>query len=142
MRWRDRWSVALWSFAIFMNASFALALWGAFDLRAAIVDFILTLVLTLLIAQRTPLVIRVEGDWLYVGKAKIEKKFISTVELLNKDEMSKLRTTDANPNAYLNLRFWVAEGIKIEISDARDYTPYWLVSTKSGSAIKKALLEN
>ena len=138
-QWRDSWSTALWAFLLFMNLSFALALWGAFDMKVASVDFILTLIATVALARRTPLRIRVEGDWLFIGKAKIESKYISSIEVLDSNSMSRLRTREANPNAYLDLRFWVREGIKINLNDKRDYTPYWLISTSHGAAIKAAL---
>jgi uncharacterized membrane protein YraQ (UPF0718 family) len=138
-QWRDSWSAALWAFVLFINLSFALALWGAFDMKVAAIDFILTLIVSVVISKRTPLKIRVEGDWLYIGKAKIESKYISSIEVLGSNQMSRLRTRDANPNAYLDLRFWVSEGIKIDLNDQRDYTPYWLISTSHGAAIKAAL---
>jgi hypothetical protein len=138
-QWRDSWSVALWAFVLFINFSFALALWGAFDTKVATFDFFLTLIVSVEIARRTPLKIRVEGDWLFIGDAKIESKYISGIEVLSGDEMSRLRTQDANPSAYLDLRFWVREGIKINLNDARDYTPYWLISTSHGADIKAAL---
>jgi hypothetical protein len=137
--WRDSWSKALWAFLLFMNLSFALALWGAFDLKVAIIDFLLTFIQIVVIAQRSPLKIRVEGEWLFVGEAKIESKFIASLEVLDAEGMSRLRTRDANPSAYLNLRFWVRDGIKINLNDARDYTPYWLISTSHGAEIQAAL---
>jgi hypothetical protein len=138
-QWRDSWSTALWAFLLFMNLSFALALWGAFDMKVATIDFFLTLIVIAGIAQRSPLKICVDGEWLYIGKAKIESKYISSIEVLDSEEMSRLRTRDANPNAYLDLRFWVREGIKIDLNDKRDYTPYWLISTSHGDAIKNAV---
>lgn len=141
-RWSDSWSTALWAFLLFMNLSFAVALWGAFDTKVATLDFALTLIATFAISRRTPLQIHVEDGWLYIGKAKIEAKYISSIEVLKRDDMARLRTRDATPSAYLDLRFWVHEGIKINLNDARDYTPYWLISTKNGEAIKRALLKN
>jgi Protein of unknown function (DUF3093) len=122
-----------------MNLSFALALWAAFDTQTAIVDFLITLALFLFLAQKTPLRISVDQDWLFVGKAKIETKYISSIKVLGKSEIALLRTGQANTDAYLDLRFWVPVGIKVEIDDARDYTPYWLISTKRGVEIKKIL---
>lgn len=122
-----------------MNLSFALALWAAFDTRAAVIDFLITLGLTIYLAQSTLLTISLENDWLYVGGAKIESKFIESIDVLDKSEISLLRTQHADPNAYLDLRFWVPRGIKINLNDSRDYTPYWLVSTNNGAKIKEAL---
>ena len=121
-----------------MNASFAIALWGAFDTRTAVIDFLATQFILLTLSERTLLEIRIEGGWLYAGKAKIELKYISSITVLNRAEMAALRTRDANADAYLDLRFWVNQGIKIELNDERDYTPYWLISTRAGATIKAA----
>jgi len=136
---KDSWSASLWFFLTMMNLSFALALWAAFDTQTAIVDFLITLALFLFLAQRTPLQISIDHEWLFVGKAKIERKYISSIKVLSKSEIALLRTRDAHADAYLELRFWVPVGIKIQIDDARDYTPYWLISTKRGDEIKKIL---
>jgi hypothetical protein len=37
------------------------------------------------------------------------------------------------------LRFWVSTGVKIEINDPLDPTPYWLVSAKRAPALAEAL---
>jgi hypothetical protein len=133
---RDHWTFGLWFFLIFLNASFALALWGAFDLRTALLDFFICLGFTLWIAEISPLRIVTDGEWIYVGKAKIEKRFIASVEVLNNQQMAAKRTRDANPMAYLALRFWVKEGAVIHLSDSRDVTPYWLVSYSDPELIR------
>ena len=122
-----------------MNFSFALALWAAFDTKTATLDFLISNALLFWASRRTPLSISINGEWLHIGKAKIERKYISGIEILTRDQISVLRTRDANPDAYLDLRFWVPVGVRITIQDERDYTPYWLISTKSGAAIKAAL---
>jgi hypothetical protein len=53
--------------------------------------------------------------------------------------MSLMRTRNADPAAYLAIRFWTSHGVKIEISDERDRTPYWLVTTKRGGELIQAL---
>ena len=133
---RNHWTIGLWLFLILLNASFALALWGAFDLRTALLDFLICLGFTLWIAEISPLTISADEDWLYVGKAKIEKKYISAIDPLSAEEMAVKRTRDANPAAYLVLRFWVKEGVVIYLNDSRDVTPYWLVSYKEPELIR------
>jgi hypothetical protein len=53
--------------------------------------------------------------------------------------MSLQRTREADPAAYLAIRFWTAHGVKIAIVDGRDQTPYWLVTSKRGDELAKAL---
>ena len=139
LMWRDRWTIWLWAFLVFMNFSFALAIWAAFDTRSAFVDFLLTLLLTIYLSMKTPLRISVEDGWLYIGKAKIELKYIGSIDALGQEAMALARTREANPNAYLALRFWVPRGVKIEIKDSRDYTPYWLISTNKADEIVKKI---
>ncbi|NCZ73340.1 MAG: DUF3093 family protein, partial [Actinobacteria bacterium] len=43
------------------------------------------------------------------------------------------------PTAHLALRFWVKTGVKITISDHRDPTPYWLLSSRKSDEIVRAL---
>ncbi len=139
LNWRDSWSPSLWLFLLLMNFSFALALWAAFDTKIAAVDFIGTLVATALLAWRTPLKLSIADGWFYAGKAKIEVKYLGEMTALNKDQMSLARTREVNVDAYLDLRFWVPKGIKLELIDSRDYTPYWLLSTNKAEEILSAL---
>jgi hypothetical protein len=55
--------------------------------------------------------------------------------------MRLLRTRDADPAAYLAIKFWASTGVKIEIKDPQDPTPYWLITSKRGEEIA-ALLNN
>ena len=59
--------------------------------------------------------------------------------MLTPAQMSLQRTREADPAAYLAIRFWTAHGVKIEITDDRDQTPYWLVTSKSGEKLAQAL---
>ena len=68
-------------------------------------------------------------------------KYIGEVIALENKAMARIRTQDANPDAYLDLRFWVPNGIKIQINDSRDYTPYWLISTNKADEIIKYLMK-
>ena len=79
-KWREEWTPSLWLFLLMLNFSFALALWGAFDTRVAVIDFLATLVFTGWASLHATLKIVIEGDWLMVGNAKIEKKYIEGSE--------------------------------------------------------------
>ena len=86
--------------------------------------------------------IEVRDGWLYAGKAKIELRYISEIIELNATAMRSTRGPNADPAAFLEIRFWVNTGLKLVIDDARDSTPYWLISTSHGDEIKRALLKN
>jgi hypothetical protein len=53
--------------------------------------------------------------------------------------MRLLRTRDADPAAYLAIKFWEPRGLRIDLNDSRDKTPYWLVTSKRGEEIAALL---
>ena len=89
--------------------------------------------------RESKLEICVDEQFLKVGRAKIERRFIAGTELLDQKSMSLARTRDLDPAAYLAIRFWIKTGVKVTISDKRDPTPYWLISSKKAGDLVKAL---
>ena len=141
-RSHDRWPIWLWLFCIFLAGSLAIAVEAALGNGAGLVTFLLQIALISWAAMSTPLHIVVDEQTLRVGKATIDRHFITDLILLNPQEMALLRGRDANPLCWMALRFWVSRGMKIEINDPRDPTPYWLVSTKRAAALATALRTN
>ena len=139
MKSRDRWPLWLWTLIVFLFASLVFAIWAAFDLRATAIASVGLFFLLLYLSMRTPQEISVDNDFLYVGKAKISRSFISGCESLNGPAMARARGPGLDPAAYLALRFWVPHGLKIAISDPLDPTPYWLVSTEKAPELIQAL---
>jgi hypothetical protein len=82
-----------------------------------------------------------DGEELRIDRAHIESKYLGKVTILDSGAMRMLRTRDADPAAYLAIKFWAPTGIKIEVTDPRDPTPYWLITSKRGEEIA-ALLVN
>ncbi len=138
-RSRDRWPFWLWLFLIFLAGSLSLAIDAALGSQWAWISLIAQLTLLIWSALSTPLQISVDENWLYIGDASIERRFISSVTALTSPQMALLRGRDANPQCWMALRFWVSPGVKIEINDPADPTPYWLVSTKKATALAAAL---
>jgi hypothetical protein len=122
-----------------MFLSLVIAFWAALGNQSALISFItLTLVLILIAVKSTSEVIVTDGQ-LKVGGAHIDLKFLGEVKSLNRDEMRLLRTRDADPAAFLAIKFWVSTGVKITLIDQRDPTPYWLVSCKKMDELKNTL---
>lgn len=131
----------LMAFIYFLALSLGIAIWAAMNtITAAIVMALLT-VATIAIYFSASLVIEVDDHELRVGKAHIDKKFCGAITVLKPAQMSMQRTRDADPAAYLAIRFWTAHGLRINITDPRDKTPYWLVTSKRGEKLALALEE-
>ena len=136
---RINWPVWLWVFLAMMIASIFLTFWAPFgNLLAAIVSILISFAL-IFAAKKTALEIVVINNWLYVGNAKIDCKHIKKVTALSKEDFLKLRGQNADPAAFNATRFWVSTGVKIELKDKNDPTPYWLIATHKPKKLAAAL---
>ena len=131
----------LWllAFIYFMFLSLVIAVWAALGNFSALITFIALTIALLAIAVTAKSEVRVIKDELVIGKAHIGVKYLADVEILDKNAMRLLRTRDADPAAFLAIKFWMSTGVKITLNDPRDPTPYWLVSCKKGKELKSTL---
>lgn len=131
----------LWLLAIiyFFFLSLVLSIWAALGNRPAQLAFISTSVLLFLIAKKTALLIEVDTHELRVGRAHIDLEFLSNAQALTSVQVRRLRTRDADPAAFLAIRFWSSTGVRVELNDSRDATPYWLITSNNASALASAI---
>lgn len=127
------------AFIYFLLLSLVIAFWAAFDNRTAFITFLMATVAIIYIAIAMRSTISIDGQELRIDQAHIELKYLGGVEQLTSSQMRLLRTRDADPAAYLAIKFWLSTGVKITISDPRDPTPYWLVTSKRGDQIATLL---
>jgi hypothetical protein len=132
-------SLAPIAFAFFLLSSIGVIFASAYGSSWG---WFVTLLLTIFISTgiyRSRLIIEVKDGKLFVAGAKIEKKFIGQVTALNPTEMKLLRGRDAKAIAFTAVRFWIKGGVKIEINDANDPVPYWLISSKHTEKLVSAI---
>jgi hypothetical protein len=122
-----------------MFLSLVIAVWAALGNFSALITFIALTITLLAIAIMAKSEVRVIEDELVIGNAHIGVKYFGDVEILDKNAMRLVRTRDADPAAFLAIKFWISTGVKITLKDQRDPTPYWLVSCKKGKELKNTL---
>ena len=132
----------LLSLIYFFFLSFVLSVWAALGNNAAIGTLITLSILLILIYRKSALRIEVNEMELRIGRAHIERKYLGNATVLNSLEMRQTRTRDANVKAFLAIRFWSSTGIKVDVKDARDQTPYWLITSNNSVELAKALNSN
>lgn len=81
----------------------------------------------------------VEGDQVRAGRAHIPLSFVGEVTELDADGVRRQAGVDADARAYLLLRPYLKRGVRIDIIDPADPTPYWLVSCRRPGAFVAAL---
>ncbi len=83
--------------------------------------------------------VAVVGGTLSAGRASVPVGLLGTVEVLDDAAMRQARGPGLDARAYLCLRGWVPAGVRVELTDPADPTPYWLVSSRSPAALAAAL---
>ena len=141
MRYREVIHAPLWLLAIiyFFLLSIVISVWAALGNNPALVTLVVVTFVLILFYFKSALVIEVDADELRVGRAHIEHQYIGEARNLDNQQIRLVRTRDADPRAHLAIRFWESKGVQIFVNDERDSTPYWLISSKKGSELIKAL---
>jgi hypothetical protein len=141
MRYREVIRAPLWLLAIiyFFLLTLVISIWSALGDNAALIALAAATAALAWIYFATALTIEVDGKELWVGKAHIALSFIGECIDLDGQAIRHARTRDADPQAFLAIRFWASKGVKVSINDERDATPYWLISSNRGAELIKAL---
>jgi hypothetical protein len=101
-----------------------LSIWAALGNTPALITFGLLTIWLVYLYFKTALKIEVHKTHLRVGGASIEHKYIGEVTVLTSAQVKLIRTRDADPLAYLAIRFWSSKAVKVQILDERDKTPF------------------
>ena len=141
MRYREVIRAPLWllSLIYFFMLSLVVSIWAALGNNAALIALVAVTAALIWIYVSTALLIEVDGQELRVGKAHIDLGFVAECVDLDNTAIRLVRTRDADPRAFLAIRFWAPSGVQIFIKDERDSTPYWLISSNRGSELLKAI---
>ena len=141
MRYREVIRAPLWLLAIvyFFMLTLVISLWAALGNDAALISLVVVTAALVWIYSATALKIEVDEKEFRVGKAHISLSLIGDCINLDNEAIKRVRTRDADPRAFLAIRFWTPQGVQVAINDARDSTPYWLISSNAGAELIRAI---
>jgi hypothetical protein len=83
--------------------------------------------------------VAVEGPTLRAGRAHIALEHVGDVTALDAEGVRRLAGVDADVRAYLLLRPYLKRGVRVDIVDPTDPTPYWLVSCRRPEQVVTAV---
>ncbi|MFJ8544147.1 DUF3093 domain-containing protein [Streptomyces sp. NPDC093586] len=83
--------------------------------------------------------IRIVGDSLVAGEAKVPLAALGEAEILDPEEARAWRTHKADTRAFMLLRAYVPRAVRIEVTDPEDPTPYLYLSTREPERLVEAL---
>ncbi|MDI2128712.1 DUF3093 domain-containing protein [Yinghuangia seranimata] len=83
--------------------------------------------------------IRVTGDELLAGKARVPLSALGEATALDQEEARALRMERADPRAFMLLRSYVPTAARVEVTDPEDPTPYLYLSTRNPARFVEVL---
>ena len=98
----------------------------------------IAVLVALLVGYGSPRVVVGDGTF-RAGRAHVPLHHVGEVTALDADGVRRLAGVEADARAYLLLRPYLKRGVRVEITDPADPTPYWLVSCRRPQDLVSAL---
>jgi hypothetical protein len=140
--YRERLAVAWWVWPAAVAASALLAAElgiGAYALRTPVTYVIAAMLAMAGVWALSRIRIAVDDEELRVDDARIPRSFIDKVTVLDASSRRDLLGQDADPLAFVIQRPWIPGGVRIDLVDPDDPTPYWFVSSRHPDDLAAAL---
>jgi hypothetical protein len=112
---------------------------GAFALRGPLTYVVAGLAALAGVAALSRIRVSVDADELRVDDARLPRQFIGDVTVIDYSARRDLLGQDADPLAFVILRPWISGGVRIDLTDPADPTPYWYVSSRRPQRLAAAL---
>ncbi|MFG2575694.1 DUF3093 domain-containing protein [Streptomyces sp. NPDC048481] len=125
------------SFLVGLSMALILLPFGTLPLLGGLVGG--TAVAAVVASSYGSLRIRVVGDSLIAGEAKIPVAALGETQILDAEEARAWRTHKADTRAFLLLRSYIPTALKVEVTDPDDPTPYLYLSTREPERLAQAL---
>ncbi|MGW4566209.1 DUF3093 domain-containing protein [Streptomyces sp. NPDC004561] len=128
-----------WLISFLVGVSFALILlpFGTLPLLGGLVGG--TAAAAVVASAYGSLRIRIVGDSLIAGEAKIPVSALGETEILDAEEARAWRTYKADTRAFLLLRAYIPTALRVEVTDPEDPTPYLYLSTREPERLAAAI---
>jgi hypothetical protein len=76
---------------------------------------------------------------LHAGRAHIEVRHLGEVSALDPESTRLLAGRQADARAYLLIRPYLSRGVRVDVVDPADPTPYWLLNTRHPNQLAAAI---
>ena len=129
-----------WPVAVAVSAFVATELAiGAFALRSPLTYIVAGVLALAGVAALSRIRIAVDDEDLHVDDARLPRLFIGEVTIIDAEARRDLLGQDADPLAFVIMRPWIPGGVRVEVDDPADPTPYWFVSSRHPARLAAAL---
>jgi hypothetical protein len=116
------------------------AFWVATPVTATVVAVVVTAaIVTWWLAGLGRVRVEVDDVALYAGRAVLPRDVVGSVDVLDHEATRRVLGPDADARAFLVTRPYVRGAVKVEVADAADPTPYWIVSSRAPEQLASSL---
>ncbi len=131
-------SAGVWTVAV-MLAALSVLVFAPINLTTGIVAAVLFFIVeAIILVATTPRIVVTDAD-LQVGRARIERSHLGDVTGYRGDAAREQRGARLHGLAYTVIRGWISPVVRIQLTDERDRTPYWLTSSRRPEELVAAL---
>lgn len=127
--------VGAWVGGLVLGISFYAALGPVAGLLAVLVPGLLLST----VLRRSAAVVAVDGGDLVAGPARVPVSALGPARALTPDESRRLRGPESDPAGYHLIRGWVPAGVRADVVDPGDPTPYWFVASRRPAELAAAI---
>ena len=122
-------------FIFIMYFSIAVAIWGAFEMKQAVVTMAALVATLPYLWFKLRMVITIDQNELRIDRAHIELKYLKNAVAVNEVTYKALRSINSDARAFHITRPWLKTGVQVFVNDERDQTSYWLIGSKNASEL-------
>jgi hypothetical protein len=140
--YRERLVVAwwLWPSAIAVAAFLATELAiGALALRTPLTYVVATTLAVAAVVGLSRILVVIDEHELRVDDARLPLSAIAAVSVIDAQGRRDLLGPDADPLAFVIMRPWIPGGVRVDLADPDDPTPYWFISSRRPEELAAAL---
>jgi hypothetical protein len=127
--------VAVWVGALVLGISFYAALGPVAGLIAVLVPGLLLSA----VLRSSAAIVAVDRGQLVAGTARVPVTALGPARALTAEESRRLRGPESDPAGYHLIRGWVPAGVRADVVDPDDPTPYWFVASRRPDQLAAAV---
>ncbi|MDO5635036.1 MAG: DUF3093 domain-containing protein [Micrococcus sp.] len=131
-------SIGVWIVAV-MLAALSVLVFAPISLATGLVAAGVFLVIEIILLRSTTPRIVVTDSEFQAGRARIEREFLGRVTGYRGEAAQDQQRAKLHGHAYVVMRGWISPVVRVQITDERDRTPYWLISTRRPEELVAAL---
>lgn len=133
--------VAYWAIAAAFGLTFIIAIGGFFSTRWFVVAAIVgCLGIGWALVSYGWVKTTVTDKGIRVGRSVLEWPYAGSVKVLDSADLTRRLGVEADARAFLRVRPYVKGAVEIQVNDAADPHPYWLIASRRPTELAAAII--